>query len=626
MTRRILAPVFVSWALVLSSAHPSHADVTLDREWQVLRSPNFQLIGDAGERTLRSVARQLEQFRETIGAIVPGTVARATPVTVIVFRSHKSFQPFKPLYQGKPRDNVSGYFQPGRADHYIALTTEGGSDFHIVYHEYLHMAVNSTLSGIPVWLNEGLAEYYGTFSMVGRDAMLGRLIDYHVLRLRGEFLPLETLAAVDHASPLYNEENKTNVFYAQSWALVHYLMLGKAQQYQPRLRHFVQALITGVPFERACTEGLGVTPDVLEKELRSYVRQQVFHSVRLRFDEKIERVEGLRAEPLPAADAHASLGTLLARMGREEEARPHLEKALALNPDSGLANAAMGSVLLTAGDHQKARQHLERAIQSPDASFLTHYTYAWVLQEIGKRAGGGGEADRTRIVASLRKAIALNPDFAPAYAQLAWHRGQETGGSDETVQLMRQAIKLEPGREDYILSYAYILVNRQEYRDTGILAGHLATRAKDPEVRQSARELLGHVRRYQQEAGQLAAVPAGRDAAETSAWQRGIRSFRFAFRPLEPGESRVFGRLKGFDCSGGVVTVTVEVDGALLKPTAPAFDRIDFVTFRDDLQGQVACGPRDNDPVMLVYRPDADKADAGTVVAVEFVPLDYRPH
>ena len=39
-------------------------------------------------------------------------------------------------------------------------------------------------------------------------------------------LPLARLAAIDHDSPEYNEPGKQEQYYAQCWALVHYLLVG----------------------------------------------------------------------------------------------------------------------------------------------------------------------------------------------------------------------------------------------------------------------------------------------------------------------------------------------------------------------------------------------------------------
>jgi hypothetical protein len=41
------------------------------------------------------------------------------------------------------------------------------------------------------------------------------------------WLDWNTLFAVDRESPYYNELDKMSIFYAQSWALTHMLMLGK---------------------------------------------------------------------------------------------------------------------------------------------------------------------------------------------------------------------------------------------------------------------------------------------------------------------------------------------------------------------------------------------------------------
>ncbi len=39
-------------------------------------------------------------------------------------------------------------------------------------------------------------------------------------------LPTEQLLGVDRSSPLYNEELRGSLFYAQAWAFTHYLLCG----------------------------------------------------------------------------------------------------------------------------------------------------------------------------------------------------------------------------------------------------------------------------------------------------------------------------------------------------------------------------------------------------------------
>jgi hypothetical protein len=85
------------------------------------------------------------------------------PTTVIVFKSESSYRPFKPM------QNVAGYFQSGPDVNYITLSTESASSeqssFTIIFHEYTHLLIDATSGNVPTWVNEGLAEYYSTFSI-----------------------------------------------------------------------------------------------------------------------------------------------------------------------------------------------------------------------------------------------------------------------------------------------------------------------------------------------------------------------------------------------------------------------------------------------------------------------------
>ena len=190
-------------AITVDAAAPLSADVRERKGWLRLQSPNFLLLGDVSARDLRKVAERLEQFREALGVILPkAVVSTSTPTTVLVFKTHKSYEPLKPVYQGKARNNIAGFFQAGQAINYVTLTLEGGLDnLGIIYHEYVHLLVNNNVSGLPVWFNEGLAEYYRTFQVneSGDRAFIGRIQENHVYLLREQFLPLQaSLRSIMH--------------------------------------------------------------------------------------------------------------------------------------------------------------------------------------------------------------------------------------------------------------------------------------------------------------------------------------------------------------------------------------------------------------------------------------------
>ena len=195
--KRFAYPLAVT--LCLLAVVSQHTPVLAKDNWISVRTKNFFLVGNDSEKEIKEVALKLEQFREVFTRLFPNMVfSTPVPTTVVVFKSHSSYAPFK------PHANTAGYFQPGRDVNYITLTTElnTADPFEVIFHEYTHLLVNNTFKDAPLWFNEGLAEYYSTFKITDdRKVALGRAIGNHVYLLRAsKMLPLRTLFEVDHKS------------------------------------------------------------------------------------------------------------------------------------------------------------------------------------------------------------------------------------------------------------------------------------------------------------------------------------------------------------------------------------------------------------------------------------------
>ncbi len=193
-------------------------------EWIGVRSKNFYLIGDAGEKEIRAAAERLEQFREAFKLLFPRASFDASIDTnVIVFKDKKAYTPFKPkLADGKPDEEISGYFQPGEDVNYITLSAEGPeeSTYGTIFHEYVHFLIDTHFgkSQVPPWFNEGLAEYYQTFEIEdGQKVFLGRLQEGHLYQLqRSKFIPFEQFFTIDNYSLHRNGSHSRSIFYAQA--------------------------------------------------------------------------------------------------------------------------------------------------------------------------------------------------------------------------------------------------------------------------------------------------------------------------------------------------------------------------------------------------------------------------
>ena len=265
---RVVFSTLLAWLLLGGQILPARDN------WIRVQSSSFVLVGNASERDIRKVATQLEQFRQAFSKIFTRLkINSSVPTVVIVFKSNSAFRPYKPLYNGKPVE-LAGFFQAGQDVNYIALTSEFRESFPFatVFHEYVHFLTEDLTSQLPVWVGEGLAEYYSTFEMSDGDrkVWLGKAIANHILLLRQErLLPLSVLLTATHESPYYNEKNRQGVFYAESWALVHYLMIADQKKHRPQFINYLNLMVSGKDAKDSFRQAFQQDFAAMEKELKA---------------------------------------------------------------------------------------------------------------------------------------------------------------------------------------------------------------------------------------------------------------------------------------------------------------------------------------------------------------------
>src|ERR1051326_3901726 len=484
--RRIAFSLAVSVCLLLVVSQ--HTTVAAKDTWVSVRTKNFLMLGNASEKDIRNVGLKLEQFREAFTNIFP-TIKFNTPIptTVIVFKSDSSYAPFK------PSPNTAGYFQPGEDVNYITLTTEirGEQDpFTVIFHEYTQLMVNNTFANAPVWFNEGLAEYYSTFSISDdQKVVLGKPIGHHVFLLReNKMLPLKTLFEVDQKSPHYNERKKQSIFYAQSWALMHYLIIGKEGR-AAQLGKFLQLMDTKLPMEQAFQQAFGVPYETVEKDLRDYVKQDRYNVLRGHFENKLELDSTVQATTLTEAEVQAYLGDLLLHSNRQD-AYAYLEKAVKLDPNLAMAHASLGMAYFREGKVNEAHASLERAVAANSQNYLAHYYYAFTLSRSGPGGGptvAGYPAEVTaKIREHLEKAIALRPDYPESYSLLAFISLVTRQGMDESIASLKKLLISLPGRHDLTFMLAQLYLGKGEGKLARELLEQVVKSSADEQVRQSA--------------------------------------------------------------------------------------------------------------------------------------------
>ncbi|MEE8508376.1 MAG: tetratricopeptide repeat protein, partial [Myxococcota bacterium] len=79
------------------------------------------------------------------------------------------------------------------------------------------------------------------------------------------------------------------------------------------------------------------------------------------------------------AEAHANLGLLLMRAELDEEARPHLEKTLALGLDTADVHVALATLAMRGGECETAIRHFREALRLKPGMRRAANNLAWLL-------------------------------------------------------------------------------------------------------------------------------------------------------------------------------------------------------------------------------------------------------
>jgi tetratricopeptide (TPR) repeat protein len=424
---------WVLWSLV--GLHPAAAG---SRDWVLARSPGFVVVSDAGEKRAREVAQQFEQVRGLFHEVLQARVDPGRLVIILAMKDEDGLRELLPGYwERKGGKRPAGIFVAGRDKHLVALRLDAAFEnpYHVLYHEYTHLLTGLNVRWLPLWLTEGLAEFWGSSDIDQKEVRWGLVSEWHVRYLRqAPLLKLDELLTADYTSPLYNEADRSSVFYAQSAVLTHYLLLG-APKRRGQIQEFFKLLEGDVDEPEALRRAFGDLGK-LESELSAYVRGYRFPGVKAEthFD-----AQAIQVAPLTPAQADALRGDFLARTGRAREARPLLESALRQDPQLSWAHEGLGTLDWARGQRQDALRHFNEAARLAPANYVAHFRAGLISDD-----SADAKTDLARREQSLRRALQGNPAFAPAWAALGRLLSEREDRRAEAVTSAQRACALEP--------------------------------------------------------------------------------------------------------------------------------------------------------------------------------------
>ena len=261
------AGLIVGFACLLGSRPAVAAAAELKRYESKYYTIYTDLDPDVEREAAARMTRMVDEYHERTKAFA-GTI-------------HAKF-PFY-LYKDEADYHAAGGW-PGSAGVFIGDSEGGGKlmavagqrinayTWHTVQHEGFHQFAHAVIGGdIPVWLNEGMAEYFGEGLFTGDGFVVGVVPPWRLQRLQaeipaGKLKPVEQIMAV---SPQQWKAEMSIQNYDQAWSMVHFLVHGDDGRYAGPFAQCIRQISAGKPFDLAWRSTLGPA-DGFEQQWKRY--------------------------------------------------------------------------------------------------------------------------------------------------------------------------------------------------------------------------------------------------------------------------------------------------------------------------------------------------------------------
>jgi len=140
---------------------------------------------------------------------------------------------------------------------------------HEGFHQFAHAVIRARL---PVWLDEGLAEYFAEAIFTGDSFITGVVRPARLRRLQG-YIRTGRLKSIREMMRMTRKEWNAHLAgqnYDQGWSMVHFLVHADDGRYVKRLSRYINDIARPLPAEHAWVKNFGRDIDAFERRWRKY--------------------------------------------------------------------------------------------------------------------------------------------------------------------------------------------------------------------------------------------------------------------------------------------------------------------------------------------------------------------
>jgi tetratricopeptide (TPR) repeat protein len=432
--------------------------------WIRIRSAHYDVLSNAPEEQTRDLVRDLE----TLASILTKTSTRFTnaPVTttVLVFANRKESQPYFELLLQRDDPSIMGLYvrHSGGGTMFIDASRRKAPIEKTVMHELVHDLLRQSERPAPMWIEEGLAEYFANGEIRGGKIIAGRPVRAHlsVLRRQGEHIALEDLFRVQAETSMALLPQ----FYAQSWAAVDWLM-GMDHE---RFFAFLDEVERGKSVADALHTHYGKTLRDMEKPIHGAIK-----TLPVEFAGSVIDIPSPTAAERPAL--LFELGRFLSYVaGAQTESQRHYAEVLRLDPKHARTLAAVG----------RFEEALAAGLNDPDVHLM--YAESLLTTALGPFAGtfepAEGDTEKYRRARKLAEhALAIGAHEGASRAAIGATYFVESDLAPG-IEHLERAHELLPQRKDIVLNLYAMLLRTQQLDKAEALHTKVFTNVEDKQL------------------------------------------------------------------------------------------------------------------------------------------------
>lgn len=442
----------------------------LDAKWREYRSPNFELYSRASDGFSRELLQNLEVARATFYRFFDLQPARPTAVSVYVFRSNEKFRAYAGSAIKDANYRLLAEYRVYPDRDVIALGTDEGWDMvsWIIYSNLAKiLLIGAAGHSGPSWLSQGVSMFFGTFEPGAKTCTLGEADSFR-RRLVGENPKIDVAELFQVQEGLAAEaarnQDRTNIFHAQAWALAHYWYCGQTEVPPADVNRFVRFMLQrGVADDATRVrekfeEIFKIDYAEMSRRVSRYVRSARFRS-KIVPTPVVPARETYTSRALDVLETRERLAELLLRGRRDPVAKFVLIEALS-GPRAARAAEALGTEAAADQNDDQAQEFWVRAIAAGTdnarvldlvarmsfARWFGSFDFYFRLPE--------EKAAFLRDV--LTKCIARAPEAGEYYEMLAWVESAAPQPSIPNVNRVQEKFSLVPHRGWTVIALALV--------------------------------------------------------------------------------------------------------------------------------------------------------------------------